>query len=223
MPSPELMLSPEITTSLLKGLRRSGPTDPIELYERPIVGRLFRERINQGLRMLGTRRYSRAIEIGYGAGATLLAIAGSVDELHGIDLDSDPGGLRAMLGEQGRAAELIRGSVFALPYQPAEFDLVVCFSVFEHLRDYEQGLAEVVRILKPGGLFLLGMPAVHRLMEAGFRAIGFRRIRDHHVTTPQTLRQAFGSFDLRVKDESRLRLIPGLPVYFSWLLEKAGG
>ncbi len=211
---------PELTASILDGFRKSGSTDPIECYRLPLVGHFFRERINLGLRMLGEQRYGKALEVGYGAGAVLTAIASSVDDLHGIDLDADAAAVEALLRARGRSAKLIRGTVYEMPYGAGEFDLAICFSVFEHLHEYKRGLREVVRIMKPGGSFLLGMPAVNLMMEAGFRAIGFKGIGDHHVTTPQAVADAFDEAGLRVVRKARLHLIPGVPVYFDWLLEK---
>lgn len=42
----------------------------------------------------------------------------------------------------------------ALPYTEASFDAVVCVDVLEHVQDLGQVLAEVARVLRPGGLFL---------------------------------------------------------------------
>ena len=42
----------------------------------------------------------------------------------------------------------------ALPYGDAAFDVVVCVDVLEHVRDLDRVLAEVARVLKPGGMFL---------------------------------------------------------------------
>ena len=38
------------------------------------------------------------------------------------------------------------------------YDCVYCSGVLEHVDDYHSGLAEMTRILKPGGIFLLGLP-----------------------------------------------------------------
>jgi SAM-dependent methyltransferase len=211
----------QLTTTLLEGLVPNGPTDPIAYYKRPLIGRFFRERINLGLRMIADRRYAKALEVGYGAGAVLRAIAPSVDKLYGIDLDADPAVAQAWLGSHGRTARLIKASVYELPYETAEFDLALSFSVFEHLHQYEQGLREVARVLKPGGRFLLGMPAVNTMMELGFRAIGFKGINERHITTPRAVASAFDRTGLRITQHARLRLLPGLPLYFNWLLEKS--
>lgn len=42
----------------------------------------------------------------------------------------------------------------ALPYEDAQFDAVVCVDVLEHVEDVQKVLAEVARVLKPGGMFL---------------------------------------------------------------------
>jgi SAM-dependent methyltransferase len=204
---------------MLDGLPQNGPTDPIEYYRRPLVGRLFRERINMGLRLLGSRRYDRALEIGYGAGAVLLALAPSVDTMDGIDLDADPEPVNRLLSQRGAAATLRRGSVYELPYESGSFDLVVCFSVFEHLHETAKALGEVHRVMRPGGRFLLGMPAVNLMMEVGFRAIGFRGIEDHHVTTPASVSALFRSAGFTLIDSKTLGF-PAVRLYYTWLLSK---
>ena len=41
-----------------------------------------------------------------------------------------------------------------MPYADAAFDAVVCVDVLEHVQDLPQVLAQVARVLRPGGLFL---------------------------------------------------------------------
>ncbi len=214
----------ELASHMIAGFPKNGPSDPIEYYRRPLIGRLYLERINRGLRLLPNRPYPRALEVGYGAGAVQLALAPGVGELHGIDLDADPAIVTSVLKGRGSDAHLVQGSVYQLPYESAFFDLVVSFSVFEHLSQYPQALAEVYRVLKPGGLFLLGMPSVNKLMEAGFLAIGFKGINDHHVTKPADVERAWPAvgFRQRAADFLDLPAPPpfGLRLYYDWLLEK---
>lgn len=214
----------KLTPSILEGLPKTGPTDPIEYYRQPLVGWIFRERINIGLRLLGDRTYGRALEVGYGAGAVLLTIAPQVKELFGIDLDAKPEPVHQLLGLRGLKAELAQGSVYELPYPDGSFDLVVSYSVFEHLHEYPKALAEIARTLKPGGQFLLGMPSVNRMMEVGFRLIGFKGIEDHHVTTPASVARTFSKAGLRVVRSQTLDLpVRPIRLYYTWLLEKGVG
>jgi SAM-dependent methyltransferase len=215
---------PQLTPELIAHLPKSGLTDPIEYYRKPYVGWLFRERINRGLSLLPERRFTRVLEVGFGAGAVLLALGPSADEIHAIDLDADPDAVTALLAQQGLRGQLTRGDVLHLPYADGFFDLVVSFSVFEHLHEYQRALSEVRRVLAPRGLFLLGMPTVTRFMEAGFRAIGFSGIADHHVTTPQQVARAATSAGFR-RLRSRCLDLPaarpfGVRLYHNHLLEK---
>ncbi len=208
---------------MLADLPKNGPTDPIEYYRRPLIGKLFRERINRGLRLVPERRYTRVLEVGYGAGAVQLALGRGVDELHGIDLDADPALVTPFLAAHGQQSKLVRGSVYELPYDRAFFDLVVCFSVFEHLSEYPRALSEVARVLRPGGLFLLGMPSVNKGMDVAFRMIGFKNIDDHHITTPRMVSDRFAGAGFRVARAHHLdlplRWPAGLRLYYNWLLE----
>jgi ubiquinone/menaquinone biosynthesis C-methylase UbiE len=214
----------ELQTQMLAGIPQNGPTDPIEYYKRPLIGRLFRERINRGLRLLPEQHFNRVLEVGYGAGAVQLALASATDELHGIDLDADPVSVERLLAARGSHPKLIKGTVYELPYESNFFDLTVSFSTFEHLHEYPRGLAEIYRVLAPGGLFLLGMPSVNKLMEAGFHAIGFGDITHVHVTTPAQVERAWPTAGFKLQKAAFLDLPPlsllHLRLYHTWLLQK---
>jgi len=64
------------------------------------------------------------LEVGYGAGAVLLALAPIAKTLHGIDLDADPVDVTRTLEGRGHHAKLTKGSVYELPYEDGAFDLV---------------------------------------------------------------------------------------------------
>lgn len=67
-----------------------------------------------------------------------------------VSLDIDPRGL----GAGG-----VCGSALRLPFADDTFDVVAAFDVIEHCDPEAQALAEVRRVLRPGGRFLLSVPA----------------------------------------------------------------
>ena len=67
-----------------------------------------------------------------------------------VSLDIDPRGL----GAGG-----VCGSARQLPFADATFDLVSAFDVIEHCEPEQEALAEVRRVLRPGGRFLMSVPA----------------------------------------------------------------
>ena len=55
---------------------------------------------------------------------------------------------------RGGGASYLRAGAAALPFGDARFDAVVACLVFEHIREVDEALAEVGRVLEPGGRFL---------------------------------------------------------------------
>jgi SAM-dependent methyltransferase len=68
-----------------------------------------------------------------------------------VSLDLFPDGLRPGEGVVGSATEL--------PFGDATFDVVSAFDVVEHCADDERAVAELRRVLVPGGRMLLSVPA----------------------------------------------------------------
>ena len=56
---------------------------------------------------------------------------------------------------------LVAGSINALPFASGAFDAVVCLDVLYHaaVTDDQQAIRELTRVLRPGGLLLLNLPA----------------------------------------------------------------
>jgi SAM-dependent methyltransferase len=206
----------------------TGETDPIQFYQRPLVGGLFRRRIEMGLELIPPLpQDARALEVGYAAGVVLYNLRHRASELYGLDLDAEPEPVQQRLASLGVSAELARGSVLDMRelYPDGWFDLVVAFSVLEHIRESDQVLAEIHRVLKPGGVAVIGMPAVNALMEWAFLAVGFKGIADHHVTAPATVWQLASR--QRHRWRLRRRAMPGwlpfsLTLYHAFRLTRRG-
>ena len=58
----------------------------------------------------------------------------------------------------GAAAQAVRGSAYALPFDDETFDRVVAAEVLEHLPQDERAMGELFRVLKPGGLIAVTVP-----------------------------------------------------------------
>jgi ubiquinone/menaquinone biosynthesis C-methylase UbiE len=95
------------------------------------------------------------LEVAVGTGRNL-ALYGSDVRLTGIDLS--PGMLakaRRRVAGPGRAVDLREGDAERLPYADATFDTVVCTLALCAIPDRAAAIAEMHRVLRPGGRLLL--------------------------------------------------------------------
>jgi SAM-dependent methyltransferase len=74
-----------------------------------------------------------------------------------------------------RGLAVLRGDATALPVADASVDLVVAFDVLEHIEDDDAAVAHVLRVLRPGGRYVVAVPADPRLWSAHDEAVGHVR------------------------------------------------
>ena len=97
------------------------------------------------------RTKGRTLDVGCGASQIIQALPGM------IGLDMNVRKLR-FLRFQDPHRRVARGSAFALPFRSGSFSAVVCSEVIEHIPKSPVLLAEMSRLLRPGGTLVLGTP-----------------------------------------------------------------
>lgn len=78
---------------------------------------------------------------------------------------------------------LTGGDLFAAPYKPGSFDLVVSFGLIEHYRDPQPFLQSCIDLLEPGGLLIAGYPSYQGLTGYLQRRINPIAL-EHHFSLP---------------------------------------
>ncbi len=160
------------------------------------------------LRMLERLPHSvRILELGCGGGSLLRDLAArGYRELVGLDL------ARTALRE-ARAREtpawLLAAEAERLPFQARSFDVVLSVDLIEHVEDLDSHLAEVARVLRPGGWYLLKTPN-RPLAELYYRLAGLHDYRFWHPTllSVTELRRALERYGFRVQFVPQPRLTP---------------
>ena len=95
------------------------------------------------------------LDLGCAGGFMAEALATRGAHVTGIDPSEGAiSAARARARAQGQRIGYDVGVGEALPYGDASFEAVVCVDVLEHVADLTRVLAEVVRTLRPGGMFL---------------------------------------------------------------------
>ncbi len=139
---------------------------------------------------------ARILEIGAGPSNETSDFLGNLGELQGVDVSHEVTGNRAL-----RRAHVFNGE--KLPFEDGAFDACVSNYVLEHVANPETHFAEVARVLRPGGAYVIRTPnlfyyislfsavmphSVHRLLANRARGLGA----DSHEPWPTVYRANTG-------------------------------
>ena len=99
----------------------------------------------------------RLLDLGCGPGTISVGLAAAVapGAMHGVDMEPSQieiASAAAKAGGHGKAVFQV-GDVTDLPFEDESFDVAHCHALLNHVPDTQAVLAEVKRVLKPGGLF----------------------------------------------------------------------
>ena len=165
----------------------------------------FKRRLVAGLAL---EAGARVLDLGCGTGTLALAIKARQPRATIVGVDADEAVLQRAgrkAGDVGLAVEFRREDARILPFDRSSFDLVVSSLFFHHLllEDKKRTLAEVLRVLKPGGSLHVadwGRPA-NLAAHAGFFLVrlfdGFAITRESADGTFPRLLQTAGFAEIR--------------------------
>lgn len=96
----------------------------------------------------------RVLDVGCGAGNLLARL-----RRYGASFGVEPSRELAALAQERVPGRVARGSALGLPLADATFDLACLFDTLEHIPEEHEALCEVARVLRPGGLVFITVPA----------------------------------------------------------------
>jgi SAM-dependent methyltransferase len=197
-PKPVLELTPEeaaLKQEVCLECQQWGYTGVLGWVQRQ--GHLVAEQLSQAR---SNGKPLRSLEIGCGSGYHFQHVG---DGLH-FGLDYEMPHLRRAR-ERYPNYPVLQGDAYNLPFRSGAFDRVVSIYVFEHLHRLPECLAEVKRILKPGGELLVGLPAEGGLAYELGRSVTTKRHfeRTHKVDYMKLVRSEHCNTCAEVLDELR--------------------
>jgi len=163
--------------------------DPIRFYGLPVIGNIYRRRVELCLEELTGG--DRILEVGFGSGVCFYNLKDLYGTIYGLDLTASTQAIEEFYRQHGIQTILANGSVLEMPYPENHFDSVLLISILEHLKPDQLDLAfsEIIRVLKPGGQVVYGVPVERPLMVFLFRLLGYN-IHEHHFSTEKDVRAA---------------------------------
>ncbi|MDP8237292.1 MAG: class I SAM-dependent methyltransferase [Candidatus Erginobacter occultus] len=128
------------------------------------------------------------LDCGCGPGLLLDCLARRGFRVYGIDISMEM--LKAARDEAAPAG-LIAGSAETMGWRASSFDAVICKGSLHHLESPPRALAEIRRVLKPGGILVLSEPCrdnpVWRVAGRAVTALGRGFSSGHRVFTSREL------------------------------------
>ena len=115
-----------------------------------------------GLKHLNISPDDVILDIGCGGGMNINRMAQSAKKVYGVDYSIESVNLSKEVNQdlirEGRV-EVHEGNVMDLPFEDNSFDIVTAFETVYFWPDIVKSFGEVKRVLKPGGMFLIGCEA----------------------------------------------------------------
>ena len=120
-------------------------------YERDVVSRHLAELQQAALHALALAPTDRLVDIGAGTGAAVRAAAGGVERAVGVDLSAAMVARGRELAAGIDNVELLEADAEALPFPDGAFTAALCTTSLHHYRHPGRAVAEMARVLAPGG------------------------------------------------------------------------
>ena len=156
-----------------------------EAHEGPRAHLLYR-RIEAVLEMVGPGP-GNALDAGMGPGRLCAELEARGWTASGLDISERMVELAARRLPAARE-RMHQGSITQLPFKDESFDAVAATGVLEYLGDPAAGIAELVRVLAPGGILVVSIPNSVSLRERWTAGVLYPALRAAKRALPRSLR-----------------------------------
>ena len=150
--------------------------------------------------------YEALLDVGCGTGFLIDMLARQRTARYcGLDLSEEM--IRVAKGKAIPGAEFAAGSADRLPYPDGSFDIVACSQSFHHYPYPEKAMQEAMRVLKPGGLYILSDTGIGGIGAWIDNHIIFRLMKsgDYRTTNRRGIEKMMADAGFTVTDSRQIR------------------
>ena len=167
--------------------------------------------------LMGLQVGHRVLDLGCGPASDTIALAdlvGETGEVHGVDFDPEmveEANVRAMAAGLDERVLHRQADAAALPFDDDFFDACRSERVFQHLPDPAAGLAEMIRVTRPGGRIVVLDTDFGSLSIASEVSELERTVAEHYrsmMNSPFAGRMLYRSFKAAGLDDVSVEVVP---------------
>jgi len=98
------------------------------------------------------------LEIGAGSAVAMQDFLARHRDAKAVAMELSSASIRAARRGSAPSLRAIAGNALDLPFRDRSFDAVMAFEVLEHLPDVARALGEMLRVVRPPGFIIIGLP-----------------------------------------------------------------
>jgi 2-polyprenyl-3-methyl-5-hydroxy-6-metoxy-1,4-benzoquinol methylase len=155
---------------------------PAYSHANPLIQWLFWKRLHTVMDHIERNApYERALDFGCGSGVMLPFLAGICKEVVAADVDLLPlERMKPHIPLDGNVEEWDAAGPQLEQAAPASFDLIIALDVLEHVRDLQETLQRLLRLLKKTGKLIISGPTENALYRFGRKLAGPEYSGEYH-------------------------------------------
>ena len=185
---------------------------PVYFSPNRLVRFLNWKKLDSVLSLLLTQEGDRVLDFGCGNGVMLPTLSGIFDTVFGIDLHTSAAS-RVKHAYSLKNVFLIQTDGMKLPFQNDTFSTILATSVLEHFTDLEEVVAEIARIIKPGGSLFFLSPTENVFYRCGRWLFGFEKPEDHYYSAKEIKVILEKFFTVEVEKHFPINFLPFISMY----------
>jgi len=113
------------------------------------------------------------------------SLSGLSKQVVALDLAQNLVQVKSFVEDNQLSASVATADVTRIPMSSNSFDAVISLSVLEHLPEIKSAIEECMRVLKPGGELVIGMPAVNIWMNRALQILAPKlNMDEEHLSPP---------------------------------------
>lgn len=145
----------------------------------PVMRWVFLQRLKQAAAFLPDKLEPKQniLDIGTGCGFMLPTLSKLSRNGNIVAFDYNEEHLKKsmILGKDNHlSVSFVKGNVYNLPFSDNFFSIVTAISVLEHIKSLDKAVAEIRRVIKDGGVLVVGVPVERFLVNALFSLLSLK-------------------------------------------------